>query len=184
MDHPVEYAYPDPGYVFCLLGACAMTLGCHIDERYLVKIQAEFLDVGMMEEAEIQLWSAMHGPNGFVDGRPYDFESLNLRDTAHAKRYDERERTPGGWFGLNVPSPGGLRLGPPKNQASRLAMMESKFGPEKCGGCGACATSVDGGSLLSCARCGRRKYCSPACQKAHWSTHRPICKARTGVVAK
>jgi hypothetical protein len=33
-----------------------------------------------------------------------------------------------------------------------------------------------GGKLLACARCGSAKYCSKACQEAHWPTHKSRCK--------
>lgn len=35
--------------------------------------------------------------------------------------------------------------------------------------------------LKKCGRCKRAAYCSPACQRAHWSKHKPECKAPTSV---
>ena len=57
---------------------------------------------------------------------------------------------------------------------------------EKSISCGNPDCDEDG--KLKCAACSTVKYCSPACQKAHWPNHKTACKAaRTasnGVVAK
>jgi hypothetical protein len=45
-----------------------------------------------------------------------------------------------------------------------------------CAVCGAANTS-DGAKLRKCAGCRAVRYCSPACQKAHWREHRAACKA-------
>ena len=39
--------------------------------------------------------------------------------------------------------------------------------------CGACHTTV--GHLRKCSGCGGQVYCSAACQKAHWPTHKKSC---------
>ncbi len=36
-------------------------------------------------------------------------------------------------------------------------------------------TKPDGGSLLQCSRCRSVKYCSAACQRQDWPTHKPSC---------
>ena len=52
--------------------------------------------------------------------------------------------------------------------------------------CGNPECDADG--KLKCAACSTVKYCSPACQKAHWPNHKAACKAArtasSGVVAK
>ncbi|KAL8683234.1 MAG: hypothetical protein Q9224_006701 [Gallowayella concinna] len=40
--------------------------------------------------------------------------------------------------------------------------------------CGSCGTTS--GQMMSCAGCGRARYCSRGCQKAAWKTHKPDCK--------
>ena len=39
--------------------------------------------------------------------------------------------------------------------------------------CASCADSTQ--SLRQCARCKTVSYCSTACQRAHWKTHKPSC---------
>ncbi|KAI6125917.1 ankyrin [Pisolithus croceorrhizus] len=41
--------------------------------------------------------------------------------------------------------------------------------------CESCATEQSG--LRQCARCHTVRYCSVECQRAHWPTHRPNCRA-------
>ena len=43
--------------------------------------------------------------------------------------------------------------------------------------CAACRKAVPG--LLMCGRCKNVRYCSPACQRAHWKEHKADCKAPT-----
>ena len=35
----------------------------------------------------------------------------------------------------------------------------------------------EGQGLKTCNRCKRLRYCSVACQRAHWPAHKPECKA-------
>ena len=39
---PKDHPYPDPGYIFVLLGACAMTTGCVIPEQYKASMRKVF----------------------------------------------------------------------------------------------------------------------------------------------
>lgn len=173
MDSPDSPDFPHhPTYVFCLLGACAMTLGCKIPLHFKKRMQHCFLECGMMELAERQMFKALNGPDGYEAGVPYDFESLGLIATANIE-------TPGppnaaGFELMNVPSPGGLIPGPPKNKTARMLMTEGRFGAEQCGHCGN-ASSSDA-MLLQCARCKMRKYCGKECQSKHWTAHKNICK--------
>ena len=46
-----------------------------------------------------------------------------------------------------------------------------------CAQCAKTSTTLDVGvKLLSCARCGRVKYCSRECQRSHWSSHKKACR--------
>ena len=49
----------------------------------------------------------------------------------------------------------------------------------RCAGCSASQQDTDGtgagGKFQSCSRCGTHLYCSPACQKAHWTEHKKVC---------
>jgi hypothetical protein len=52
------------------------------------------------------------------------------------------------------------------SSAAAAAAPEQKI----CGHCGA------EGAVMLCGGCEALRYCSPACQKAHWKVHRPQCK--------
>lgn len=39
----------------------------------------------------------------------------------------------------------------------------------------ACASCPNTEKLKQCSRCKTVAYCSPACQRAHWQTHKPSC---------
>lgn len=42
----------------------------------------------------------------------------------------------------------------------------------------ACASCATTDNLKHCARCKNVSYCSKACQRAHWQTHKPSCHFR------
>lgn len=178
---PPKHAWM-PGYAFILLGACAMTLGCRIPERYKLSMRKHFLHVDLMETAERQISKALNGPEGYQDGVPYRFEVPEDVQAAHEAEMEAREaraKATGGFVMMNVPSPGGLFAGPPKNKSLRDAMDEAKFGDAGCGGCGA-AEKDDGGDLLRCGKCKKRGYCGAECQKEHWKLHKKFCKSAEG----
>jgi len=43
-----------------------------------------------------------------------------------------------------------------------------------CAACGG-GSSASGGALQRCSRCHSVKYCSVACQRRHWQTHKALC---------
>lgn len=61
-------------------------------------------------------------------------------------------------------------LANPDYQAPAGAQDE-KTEQERCAACGKT------GELKRCGRCRTVHYCGPACQKQHWKTHKPDCKA-------
>ena len=63
---------------------------------------------------------------------------------------------------------------PPVQEGSGATLFRGDT--DMCARCG--ATEGAGGSKLKvCARCRAVRYCSAACQKAHWSAHRRVCGA-------
>ncbi|GAA5969088.1 hypothetical protein JCM3765_003434 [Sporobolomyces pararoseus] len=42
--------------------------------------------------------------------------------------------------------------------------------------CGGCHEAKEGSKLMRCGACKMAFYCSPACQKLHWPTHKTLCK--------
>lgn len=60
-------------------------------------------------------------------------------------------------------------------RAARNAIREGKPLPSACIGCFKIGNTADG-TLMQCSRCKSIKYCSGACQKAHWPKHKADCK--------
>lgn len=175
-------AYIDPRYEFCILGACAMTLGCRISQQNKMLMQKHFLHGQMMETTERQLFEALNGPDGYQEGVPYHFEvpeDVEAGHEAEMKAREARAEATGGVVMLNVPAPGGFFGIPPKNKVWRSLMEEGKYGPAGCGGCGA-DKKEDGTELLRCGKCKKRGYCGVDCQKDHWKLHKKMCTAATG----
>lgn len=165
-----------PDYTFVLLGACAMTLGCRIHEHYKLQMQKHFLNVGMLETPERQIFKALNGPDGYQEGVPYKFEVPEDVVAAHEAEMKRRDSQGGAFVMMNVPAPFGfIPAPPPKNKVLRTKMDEAKYGEQRCGGCGA-DKKKDGETLLRCGKCMKRGYCSVECQKEHWSLHKKVCK--------
>ena len=174
----------EPGYIFMLLGACAMTLGCTIPKRYKTTMQKVYMCVGLPSDALVQIKKALKGPNGYKDGKPYDFESPGLVETANSERVDAKPNAMG-FTSLNVWGPGTLLYNPPMGSTAGLEELkaaranESKYSKDVCGGCGA-KEAAGGGELQSCGICKARKYCSKECQKKQWKFHQEVCEAPKG----
>lgn len=169
----------DPGYKFMLAGACAMTLGCHIPARSKETMKQVYMCVSLPHDGVLQMKKALHGPGEYQDGVPYDFSSLGLIGTME----EAHSALPSRGGLINVPGPGGLFYNPPKGDKSGLQKLRARYNDERyganvCGGCGA-EDGKEGIHLRSCARCKGRKYCSKACQKKQWPTHKEVCVEAT-----
>jgi hypothetical protein len=64
--------------------------------------------------------------------------------------------------------------------ALRAAMTTSTGAPITATTCARCEAKKE--ELSLCARCGVARYCSRACQVAHWSSHKDMCKAYCGAL--
>jgi hypothetical protein len=182
-ERELEFALQDPCYVYVLLGACAMTLGCQLPECYIAMLKKVYAEGGLMPDALKQIKKALAGPNGYRNGEPYDFESKSLVETANSN--DGKVENNFGFFGMNVPSPGGL-FDTGMGSSSTSAMIKdlrdkhNKHNkPNVCAGCGT-DSAKDGQNLLVCSRCKDRKYCSLECQKLHWKVHKKLCEPAIG----
>jgi hypothetical protein len=177
----LEYMFRDPCYTYVLLGACAMTLGCHLPDAYLTMLKVVYTEGGLMPDALKQMHKALFGPNGFKNGEPYDFESKSLIEQANAMG-EEEENSDGdsngrGFKLMNVMSPGGIFNTGMGNSTDSIIMKELRnklHTPDTCAGCSARRGS-DGSALMQCGRCKDRKYCSSECQKKHWKIHKKLC---------
>lgn len=56
---------------------------------------------------------------------------------------------------------------------------EARATPET-GKCATCESQLPKARLKVCARCGAAEYCSRACQKADWKSHKRVCRAANG----
>ncbi|PSN67374.1 hypothetical protein BS50DRAFT_553370 [Corynespora cassiicola Philippines] len=168
----------DPCYVYVLLGACAMTLGCRLSDSYLNLLKKVYTEGGLMPGALRQIRKALFGPNGFKNGEPYDFESKDLIETANSQ--DERPASNGanGFIFMNVPSPGGLFNTGMGDSRSSKVIAELRAIHNKANACGGCGAKHGDGSqpLLACSNCKHRKYCGVKCQKDHWKIHKKACQ--------
>lgn len=177
-DQQLEYFFRDPCYCYVLLGACAMTLGCHLPESFLDMLKIVYTEGGFMPPALKQLRKALFGPAGFKNGQPYDFESKGLVETANSMSDDE-EPNAGGVRGLNVLGGPGSLFGPRGTNSIDSAILKELRNklhkPDVCAECSA-SHGKGGSALLQCARCKDRKYCSSVCQTKHWNIHKKLCK--------
>ncbi|KAJ4340756.1 hypothetical protein N0V95_007430 [Ascochyta clinopodiicola] len=177
-DQQLEYMFRDPCYAYVLLGACAMTLGCHLPDSYIAMLKIVYTEGGLMPDALKQMRKALFGPDGYTNGELYDFESKSLLETADAMDDDLDSKPSGLGFKLmNVMSPGGIFNTGMGNSTDSVVMKELRnklHNPEACAECSA-RHGQDGSTLLQCARCKDRRYCSSVCQKKHWKIHKKLC---------
>lgn len=179
MNQKLDYMFRDPCYCYVLLGACAMTLGCHLPEPYVAMLKIVYTGTTKNPKALNQLRKALFGPGGFKDGEPYDFESKSLVETANASDDSDDEPNRAGFKMLNVINPGGLFDTGVGNSAASVILDELRdrlHDPDTCGECAA-PRAQDGTTLLRCAKCKDRKYCSVKCQKKHWDIHKKVCRS-------
>lgn len=168
-----DYEWNDPCYVYVLLGACAMTLGCQLPDSCMAMLKKVYTEGGLMPVALTQMRKALFGPDGFQNGVPYDFESKGLIETMS----DPKPNNSSG-IGMNVIGPGGLfntGMGDSTTSVIIKELRDKHNNPEACGGCGT-KHGQGGAALLQCARCKERKYCGAECQKKHWKVHKKVCE--------
>jgi len=175
-DEMLEYLMEDPCYVYVLLGACAMTLGCPLPDAYVAMLKKVYTEGGLMPDAQRQMKKALFGPDGYVNGVPYDLESKSLVEEANA-RPSQKSNGPGFEI-MNVMSPGGLfNTGMTTSSTSAVIkeLRDQRNKPDACGNCGVKHRS-EGQALLKCSKCKNRSYCSAECQKKAWKVHKKVCE--------
>jgi hypothetical protein len=173
------FSFRDLCYIYVLLGACAMTLGCQLPDSYISMLKKLYKEGGFMPDAVKQMKKALFGPNGYQNGVPYDFESRGLLETANLLSAAGTKPNASGFVGLNVPSPGGMFGGGMDGSDTSIVLKEmpdKKNKPGACGGCGM-EKRADRRALQVCGGCKDRKYCSTACQTKHWNkVHKKVCE--------
>jgi hypothetical protein len=122
-ERELEFHLQDPYYVFVLLGACAMTLGCQLPDSYVTMLKKVYTEGGLMPDALKQMKKALKGPHGYQNGEPYDFASKSLEETADAMDDEHKKLNRFGFIGTNVPSPVACltpaSVAPPRPRSSR-----------------------------------------------------------------
>lgn len=69
-EQELEFYFRDPCYIYVLLGACAMTLGCQLPESYIEMMKKVYREGGLMPDALKQMERALFGPDGYTNGVP------------------------------------------------------------------------------------------------------------------
>ena len=125
MDYP---GYCSAGYMYVLLGACAMTLGCKLDSTVIDSLKRKHLTVGFMRDALKQLDRALYGNKRYRNGNPYNFGSRCVRDTTPAD-IPEEDKLCAGSNMINVQPPGNPLLRPEvrKQSDKELADIRNKL---------------------------------------------------------
>ncbi|KAF3047236.1 hypothetical protein E8E11_007961 [Didymella keratinophila] len=140
-DQQLEYLFRDPVYYYVLLGACAMTLGCHLPDSFLNMLKIVYTESGFLSPALKQLHKALFGPKSFKNGEPYDFESKSLVETANSKADDELPSA-GAFKMMNVMGGPGSMFGPKgTNSIDSVIMKELRSKIHKPDVCGECSAS-------------------------------------------
>ncbi|CAK4028703.1 Hypothetical predicted protein [Lecanosticta acicola] len=68
------------GYKVVILGACLMSLGCILPDRFRATLKRIYPEVGLLRDGLRQMEKALDGPNAYQDGVPYDFGSLDIHE--------------------------------------------------------------------------------------------------------
>ncbi|KAK4503160.1 hypothetical protein PRZ48_006588 [Zasmidium cellare] len=166
------------GYKSVLLGACAMMRGLTLDLGWIVFLRCIFTGVGLLEEALKEVDTALHGPHGFENGKPYKWGSLGVHAPRKQTTYDELvKNSPGPEIHINMADPKWTAA--PKELIEKIRerffIIEKEHPEDVCGGCGKA-----GKALMACAKCEKRKYCTRQCQKDHWEKHKLLCAKPPG----
>ncbi|POS71543.1 hypothetical protein DHEL01_v210057 [Diaporthe helianthi] len=168
-----------------LIAFCAMELGCTLPPGFLARLKANYRRVGLIGE---ELEQIRRGCEEYVNGKPYNFVSLGLVETASMSMDGETKRPEPRPPGLE-PVPAEETVTTAEEPASKRRKIEPKatapvpaaeeydlvFPADTCANCG--ATQGHGSpDLKRCMGCKTTLYCFEGCQKWHWFRHRCHCK--------
>lgn len=131
-----------------------------------------------MPDALKQMKNALFGPHGYENGGSYDFGFKDLIEAANSMDAEGKKPNQFGFIGINVLRSGGIFNTGMGNSSTSSIIKELRTKhnkPDVCPGCDA-ESGKAGKSLLVCATCKNRKYCSSACQKKHWTVHKKLCE--------
>jgi TPR repeat protein len=167
----------DPTAQFSFAGCLIQGMGVAKDEREAAKYFRLAADQG---EAVAQYNLAMCLTNG-------SGIEVDLREAVRYTRLAAEQGFVEAQFNLGVRYNEGIGVDRDPDEAARWLLRAAKqrhraaidachalgFG-RKCGHCGTIGLEQDG--LRYCAGCKKVAYCSPEHQRAHWKTHKPLCR--------
>jgi hypothetical protein len=178
-DQELEFHIRDPCYVYVLLGACAMTLGCQLPDLYIAMLKKVYTEGGLRPDAPKQMEKALFGPDGYTNGTPYDLESKDLLQIANSMNHKEGSAAqPHGRVWHERHGSRGIFNTDMGSSFTSKIIGELRWkhnSPDTCASCNA-KSGPDGKSLLMCSKCKDRKYCSKECQMVHWKVHKKLCE--------
>lgn len=166
-----------------LIAYCAMELGCTMPPGFMERLKSNYHRVGLFGDEREQIRRACEE---YVDGKPYEFVSLGLVETANMSMNGQTQRPEPRPPGLE-PLPSQETAADAEKPAHKRRKVESKavpaplveeyclyFPPDTCANCG--ATRGHGTpDLKRCKGCKNTLYCFEGCQKWHWFRHRRHC---------
>lgn len=160
-----------------------MELGCTLPPGFQERLKSNYHRVGLWEDEREQMRRAC---DEYVDGKPYEFVSLGLLETANMRMDGEFQRPEPRPPGLEPlppqeagaadgqPAPKRLKVEPKAAPAPIVEEFCLSFPPDTCANCG--ATQGHGTpDLKRCKGCKNTLYCFEGCQKWHWFRHRRHC---------
>ncbi|KAG8627508.1 hypothetical protein KVT40_004991 [Elsinoe batatas] len=121
-----------------------MELGCTLPDGFLADLEHNYLKFYIMAGAKEQIKKAC---KGYVNGKPYPFETLGVLDYANL-----------GSEGIE----------------GRIAPYAFSFPAGTCSNCGA-DKSPNGTDLKRCGDCKKVLYCTKLCQVSHYGPHSGNC---------
>lgn len=166
-----------------LIAFCAMELGCTLPPGFLGRLKANYHRAGIFGDEREQIRRAC---DEYVDGKPYEFVSLGLVETAmmamdgDSQRPEPRppglEPLPAQEINIDTTPPARKRRKTQYEPTSTPIVEEYclHFPADTCANCGA-TRGHETPDLKRCKGCKTTLYCFDGCQKWHWFRHRRHC---------
>jgi hypothetical protein len=86
------------------------------------------------------------------------------------------------------PAPAGMAAGGGAEEDAQQQQQQQQASSSSCAGCGAVAAQQPAAGRRAafklCGSCRGARYCSAACQRAHWRQHKGVCRAAAAAAAQ
>lgn len=168
-------------YKTVLLGACFMTLGCHLPGAFKDLLREISPKVGLMRDGLAQMRKAL-GKKGYKDGEPWKFHSTSQDDMQSCGGPPREDLLYPHSQAYNTAGPSDVATAQDmahlEKQQQEGIMNERAIlwalghrGQKICTGC----QEGGHGQLHICGSCKTSRYCSRTCQAADFAVHKMIC---------